>query len=245
MDEQAAGRRSARVVSARVALAGAIVVGLLSGAMVAGAGGGGPFPDVGAGHPFATEIENMSEAGITGGFPDGTFRPSSPVTRQSMAAFMGRGLGRVGYTSFGAASITEITSDGGFLSLPSVTIHPGAATSGSNGFVVVTATIELNTNTDACLCSASIFLQATKNDFANIEFVGDTRNVDLSSSENNAELTTQAVVPVTAGSTWRFRVRAANDTNGFIVGNTNTQFSGSITAVYVPYGPTGTNALFP
>ena len=243
MGEQAAGRRTTRVVSAKVALAGAIVVGLLSGALVAGAGGGGPFSDVPADHPFAAEIEHLAEAGIAGGFNDGSYRPSQPVTRQSMAAFLGRGLGRAGYTSFGASSTTEITSDGGYLSLPSVTLRPGAAVSGTNGFAVVTATIELNTNADPCLCLASIFLQASKNDFANLEFVGDTRNVDLSSAEDNAVISAQAVIPVTAGSVWKFRVRAANNTNGFDAGQTNTRFSGTITAVYVPYGASGGNTI--
>ena len=246
MGEQAGGRRPVRVVSARMALVGMVVVGLLSGTVATvGAGGGGPFPDVGASHPFATEIRNLANAGVTGGFPDATFRPGANVTRQSMAAFLNRGLSRAAYQSFGAGVSTEITGDGTFISLPAVSIVPGAVGSGTNGFVIVTATIEADRNSDACHCSAAIFIQATRNNFANIEFVGDTRNVDMSSTERFTELTTQAVIPVTAGSTWRFRVRAANDTNGFDAAVTNTRFSGSMSAVYVPYGPTGANTLIP
>jgi len=48
------------------------------------------FPDVPTTHPFITEIEWLAEQGITGGFADGTFRPSAAVTRQSMAAFLYR-----------------------------------------------------------------------------------------------------------------------------------------------------------
>jgi subtilisin-like proprotein convertase family protein len=49
-----------------------------------------PFSDVPASHPFCTEIKWMSRAGISDGFGDGTYRPTSPVTRQAMAAFMAR-----------------------------------------------------------------------------------------------------------------------------------------------------------
>jgi hypothetical protein len=48
------------------------------------------FDDVGTSHPFRTEIEWLAAEGITGGFPDGTFRPTGAVTRGSMAAFLYR-----------------------------------------------------------------------------------------------------------------------------------------------------------
>jgi hypothetical protein len=48
------------------------------------------FPDVGSSHAFFDEIEWMVDAGITGGYQDGTFRPAASVTRQSMAAFLYR-----------------------------------------------------------------------------------------------------------------------------------------------------------
>jgi hypothetical protein len=55
----------------------------------------GPFPDpgfsdVGAGHPFATEIAWMVAEGIADGYPDGTFRPTTCVSRQAAAAFLYR-----------------------------------------------------------------------------------------------------------------------------------------------------------
>jgi hypothetical protein len=63
------------------------------------------FPDVPDGHPFHDAIGAIAKAGITTGFTDGTYRPSDPVTRQAMAAFMQRGLGRVGLAA-GAAPMT-------------------------------------------------------------------------------------------------------------------------------------------
>jgi streptogramin lyase len=48
------------------------------------------FDDVSSQHPFFTEVEWMSDEQITTGYPDGTFRPAAPVTRQAMSAFMNR-----------------------------------------------------------------------------------------------------------------------------------------------------------
>jgi DNA-binding beta-propeller fold protein YncE len=48
------------------------------------------FPDVPEGHPFWLEVRWAVLHGITTGYPDGTFRPSAAVTRQSMAAFLYR-----------------------------------------------------------------------------------------------------------------------------------------------------------
>lgn len=48
------------------------------------------FTDVPAGHPFRTEIAWLSATGITTGDADGGFRPSAPVSRGAMAAFLYR-----------------------------------------------------------------------------------------------------------------------------------------------------------
>jgi hypothetical protein len=49
-----------------------------------------PFPDVPAGSQFYTEIAWLADQLITTGYTDGTFRPTSPVNRDAMAAFMFR-----------------------------------------------------------------------------------------------------------------------------------------------------------
>jgi hypothetical protein len=48
------------------------------------------FRDVGARHPFRTEIGWLAGTGITRGYPDGTFRPTAPVSRDAAAAFLHR-----------------------------------------------------------------------------------------------------------------------------------------------------------
>ncbi len=48
------------------------------------------FVDVAGSHPFRTEIEWMAGEGLTTGYPDGTFRPTNPVTRQAISAYLHR-----------------------------------------------------------------------------------------------------------------------------------------------------------
>jgi hypothetical protein len=64
------------------------------GGLLVGAGGATwashEFDDVPTSNPFHDEISWMADAGITGGFSDGTFRPGDRVTRAQMAAFMQR-----------------------------------------------------------------------------------------------------------------------------------------------------------
>ncbi|MCC5954143.1 MAG: CocE/NonD family hydrolase [Acidimicrobiia bacterium] len=51
------------------------------------------FSDVDVDHPFCGEIEWLANSGITGGFEDGSFKPTAPVSRQAMAAFLYRKAG--------------------------------------------------------------------------------------------------------------------------------------------------------
>jgi len=51
------------------------------------------FPDVAPAYWAFQEIEALAASGITTGFPDGTFRPTEPVTRAQMATFLARALG--------------------------------------------------------------------------------------------------------------------------------------------------------
>lgn len=48
------------------------------------------FSDVPASHTFVDDIQWLSQSGVTGGYPDGTYRPSQDVNRGQMAAFMHR-----------------------------------------------------------------------------------------------------------------------------------------------------------
>jgi len=51
------------------------------------------FSDVGSDYPFFPEITWLADQGITTGWPDGSFRPQTPVNRDAMAAFLYRYAG--------------------------------------------------------------------------------------------------------------------------------------------------------
>src|SRR5690606_18482327 len=64
--------------------------------VVAAAGGAAAshdFPDVPDSHPFHDQISWLVAGGVTEGYPDGTFRPVAPVTRQAAVAFLYRMAG--------------------------------------------------------------------------------------------------------------------------------------------------------
>jgi hypothetical protein len=48
------------------------------------------YPDVSPTDVGAQAIGQLTQAGIVGGFPDGTYRPNAPVSRRQMAAFVNR-----------------------------------------------------------------------------------------------------------------------------------------------------------
>ena len=53
----------------------------------------GHFPDVTAGDAWCNQqIEAMWRAGLVGGYPDGTYRPTEAVNRLQMAAYIARGM---------------------------------------------------------------------------------------------------------------------------------------------------------
>lgn len=53
------------------------------------------FPDVPATYPHKADIEQLSEKGVIGGNPDGTFKPTNPVNRAAMLKMLYLASGRV------------------------------------------------------------------------------------------------------------------------------------------------------
>jgi subtilisin family serine protease len=68
----------------------------------------GGLTDVLAAHPFCSEIGWLAAEGITGGFPDDTFRPSLAVSRGSMAAFLHRMAGSPAVPTPGTPTFTDV-----------------------------------------------------------------------------------------------------------------------------------------
>jgi hypothetical protein len=68
------------------------------------------FTDVPTTHPFFTEVEWVADVGVSEGYPDGTFRPASSVTRQAMAAFLARLAGVPDPTPPAQPSFTDVST---------------------------------------------------------------------------------------------------------------------------------------
>lgn len=75
----------------------------------------GPFVDVREGHPHWPGIAWVAAEDITVGYADGTYRPTGPVTREQMAAFLDRAL-----------DLPDVGDAGGFVDVLDGSVHAGA-----------------------------------------------------------------------------------------------------------------------
>ncbi|WP_044635817.1 S-layer homology domain-containing protein [Propionibacterium freudenreichii] len=66
------------------------------------------FSDVAPSNQFYKEIEWAASTAITTGWPDGTFRPTTPVARDAMAAFLYRRAGSPAFLAPGVPSFTDV-----------------------------------------------------------------------------------------------------------------------------------------
>lgn len=72
------------------------------------------FKDVPVGSKFSKEIEWLAAEGVTTGYPDGTYRPLSPIAREAMAAFLYRLENSPAYTPPATASFTDVAAGSKF-----------------------------------------------------------------------------------------------------------------------------------
>ena len=66
------------------------------------------FSDVPTSHPFAVEISWLVSRGIANGYPDGTYRPSTSITREAMAAFLYRAAGSPAFTDPAVSPFSDV-----------------------------------------------------------------------------------------------------------------------------------------
>lgn len=190
------------------------------------------FSDVPASNPFRTNISNVAGAGIAQGYADGTYRPTEPVSRQAMSAFLNRGLGRVGY---GVQNVPVLTNyDQPDQAVVDVTVRAGAEGTGG-GFVLLSGTGIAALTADA---STTRSVHLTIEDLS----TGQTSSPGVETvgpdSYEYRSLSTQWVVAIPAGATRTFRLVADG------TGTTQQiRVTGSLSALYVPFGPDGNNTL--
>jgi hypothetical protein len=219
------------------------------------------FPDVPAGNPFHSQIDAIAEAGITAGFSDGTYRPSDPVTRQSMAAFMHRGFGRVGLVVGTAPETAQVTVSAA-TTTPAVNANvpvrqllvtvPGASNSFSpNQLVHLQGRVTLSgvgaTNGCPCTFRAAI-VDTTTNSVSFVQeqtFEGETGMLEGTYSTLPYSFAVEALFAAPPGNRiYELRVgltqrrsTTANAAN-FPISNAS-----SLSAMTFPFGPTGGSSL--
>lgn len=73
--------------------------------------GAGTFTDVASGQQFAAEIEWVHSRGLLTGWPDGTFRPVSPMLREACCVMFYRAAGSPAYTAPATSPLSDINTD--------------------------------------------------------------------------------------------------------------------------------------
>jgi hypothetical protein len=221
-------------MSARRVLVVIVAVALLASGGTAWASH--QFNDVPNDSQFHDAIAAIRGAGITTGFPDGGYHPNDPVTRAAMAAFMSRGFGRVGFDEDNISIDDSNTPT----TVTDTAITAGATGSGG-GFVQVTGTATIATDNADDECPCLVFLSIWDGTTTLGSVSGVLSNDDLVFGEQTTlTMSTNAVYPIPAGTTRTYRLRGtfldASD-------DVDITFDGGISAVYVPFGPTGGNTL--
>lgn len=195
------------------------VAAVVGGIAALGAVAAADFVDTGT-SPFATEIENVADAGCASGFAGNTFRPRDVVTRQQFAAWMNRCGGRVevghGSTTLNTDAETTVAS---------ATMDAGAV-AGGGGFVLVSGALEATTAGSAGSVTFELNVLGGPQ---GIESVPLTLPVEAAAGGG---LTT--VVPVDGDSTTTFQVTAQRGTADPVT------IEVDLSLLYVPFAGDGT-----
>lgn len=229
----------------------AILLGLLLLAAPAAVLAVHQFSDVPTSNPFHDEISAIAKAGITAGFDDGTYRPTEPVTRQAMAAFMQRGFGRVGLATrssgptvtvdAGSPGTGDVLWDAGELYID----VPGATNNvDPNQLVLVHGQVGLRTimgDAQGCPCEVEVVLYEEDSGTVSARAYGTF--YDPSSNEFAYSIDIQSVF-VAAPGQHRYEVLVGVSSRADPTNAASFQGSwSSLTALTVPFGPTGSNTL--
>ena len=193
------------------------------------------FTDVPNSSPYHAAISALKNAGITTGCTVTTFCPTDPVRRESMAAFLTRGLGRMTGTEFAFPEITEGSA------FATVSINT-EGTAYLNARAAFYGLVLPGAEGESYLCEHLVYLSVDGSDlFAHPGANGFTT---ADQAPINYQLTPIAldINPVVNAGAHTVSLVYYGDTGGscdFAVGR------GSLTATVVPFGPTGGTATGP
>jgi hypothetical protein len=197
------------------------------------------FGDVPNSNPFHDDIGAIAKAGVTKGCSATTppnYCPGDNVTREAMAAFMHRGFGRVGAEVGNNAPVTG-TGPPTVLVTQQITVGlPSGALAGATGFILGTGTVSLKmTDTTGCPCTYRVFLtldgtgQFSQSGY--VTFPSGSDNALVSAATTGVAAVTTSGVHTVEVRVQRVGTVVIGDAIGY----------GNLTALYVPFGSTGTN----
>ena len=188
------------------------------------------FIDVPPSNPFYNDINAIQGAGITQGCGGGNFCPTDNIQRQAEAAFLHRGLGRVG----AGGGFPPLTLTGTFQDLAVASITTGGI-AGGTGFVIATGDFtaygqgQVGDDRIAFVLSLD-GAGASTADWATLYASG--------SATPSTTVSKTLVWVVNTATTYTFRLQAQVATGA----DTILAQSRHITLLYVPFGSTGTSA---
>lgn len=190
------------------------------------------FSDVPPTHPFYNDINAVAGAGIANGFPDGSFHPSDPVTRQALAAFSHRAGSRIQ----GGNDTFEALKPGYSKQVTTATMDAGAVASGA-GFVHVSASGRVSLSRQilplptGCPCTVEIGLYDSHSHLASTYVTIVSTQVD-SNGEQELPWALDRVVSMRGGSSETFRVVAT-----LITGSSTSESVFAHAALVLEYAP--------
>ena len=195
------------------------------------------FSDVPNSNPFHGSISTIAAAGITTGCGGGRFCPKDAVTREQMAAFLGRGLGRT-TASQGNISVTGSAEDH---LITSVTIRAGG-TSGEVGFILLNSAATLRVQGDGtCPCTFGAGVEDVDAGFNYTTVLDDDAPYHGQADLKLGSVSQTWVVPVASGTVHTFDLVSDLFVSGPVSGSMNIW--GQLTATYVPFGADGGDEL--
>lgn len=220
-------RRAVRRASIAIALV--LTIALPAGVMAIH-----QFTDVPNTNTFHNQIDALADSGITAGCTATKYCPADPVRRNSMAAFLTRGLGRMAIDEFNFPAITA----GSAFATVSIKTNGAAYVDARAAYYGL---IEPGAVGESYLCEHLVYISVDGSDEFAHPLAGFTT---ADQAPTVYQLTPMAIEisPVVAAGTHTVSLIYYGSTGGactFSVGR------GALTATVVPFGPTGATAVEP
>lgn len=191
------------------------------------------FGDVPVSNQFHNNIGALADSGVTAGCGNGNYCPTGNVTREQMAGYLHRGLGRA---ARGQASITFAQLLDG-TPMAEVTLKTGGV-AGGTGFVLVTASGRIQASDGVCPCDVGMAIK-TGSAFSPVSTAVTRTKIDSGWWLGDATLTWVFEVPSGTDQTFQLLPNGIS----WVGGSDNSFAAGMITAVYLPFGSTGGSSL--